>query len=934
MEKTRILIVEDEAIIAMEIENQLQSLGYEVTSMVDTGEKAIAKAESDKPDLILMDIRIKGEMDGIEAAKEVRNRFGIPVIFSTAYLDEERIERAKITMPFGYVLKPVQERDLKVTIEMALYVSKIDAERNKANEALLQNQELLHTTLESTADGILVVGVKGDVLHTNARFADIWRIPKSILDSRDSNTLLEFVLSQLVDPKGFLTKVKHLYETSKEDFDTLKFIDGRYVERFSRPLIQNDTVVGRVWSFRDITKQKQAEILHRESDALFRDYFQLGNIGMAVTSPEKGWIHVNYRMSEILGRTREEIKSTVWADLTHPDDLAEDVRQFEELLAGKRNNYSMEKRYIHKNGAVIPTNLFVSCIRNEKGIVQHILTHIEDISERKLAEAALRESELRLNEAQRVAHIGSWELDVITHELWWSDESYRIFGFAKGEFGNTMEAFFETIHPDDQKFMQKTTEASWYENKSFDADHRIILPNGETRIVHEQAEVIFDEVGQPIKMTGTVQDITERKLVEEVLQESERNLKRAHRISKMGLWSFDMINKITCWSGEQFSLTGIDKTGFPDGRVPEQVWLSILENPSEFKEQSYNLMGKNNYYELEYRTIPINGKVKTIYSYCEVERDENGNIVRVFGTDHDITERKQAEKALQEAYNKLENKVVKRTIELQHEIDERKQIEVYLQVAKKEAEFANQAKSEFLSNMSHEIRTPMHQILSFSKFGVDKIDKVKKEKLLHYFSKIETIGKNLLSLLNDLLDLSKLESGKMDYDIKMTHPQSIVSNIIGEFHSLIDEKGIILEKSIASSISAINCDEIKIGQVVRNFLSNAIKFTPKDGKIVISIKLSEVAIGQRKTDNKIVPALLINVLDQGIGIPDDELDSVFDKFVQSSKTKKGFGGTGLGLAICKEIIQAHNGRIWAENNPEGGATFSFILPYEQKVKAD
>ncbi|MBT4091434.1 MAG: response regulator, partial [Deltaproteobacteria bacterium] len=118
----------------MELESQLQSLGYEITSIVDTGEKAIKKAEEDRPDIILMDIRIKGEMDGIDTAEVIRNKFGIPVIFSTAYLDQERIERAKITMPFGYVLKPIQERDLKVTIEMALYVSKVDGERTKAEK--------------------------------------------------------------------------------------------------------------------------------------------------------------------------------------------------------------------------------------------------------------------------------------------------------------------------------------------------------------------------------------------------------------------------------------------------------------------------------------------------------------------------------------------------------------------------------------------------------------------------------------------------------------------------------------------------------------------------------------------------------------------------------------------------------------------------------
>ena len=168
MEKARILIVEDEAIIAMEIESQLQSLEYEVTSIVDTGEKAIKKAEADKPDLILMDIRIKGEMDGIDAAEVIRNKYGIPVIFSTAYLDEERIERAKITMPFGYVLKPIQERDLKVTIEMALYVSKVDAERRKAENLVKFRLELEKMTNEISTS---FVNTKGDKIDEVINFA-------------------------------------------------------------------------------------------------------------------------------------------------------------------------------------------------------------------------------------------------------------------------------------------------------------------------------------------------------------------------------------------------------------------------------------------------------------------------------------------------------------------------------------------------------------------------------------------------------------------------------------------------------------------------------------------------------------------------------------------------------------------------------------------
>jgi len=136
MKKARILIVEDESIIAMETESTLKGLGYQVVSVVGSGDKAIEAAEKVKPDIVLMDIRIKGEIDGIATAEVMRTRFDIPIIFMTAYLDEKRLEKAKLTMPFGYILKPIQERELRVTLEMALHVTKTDAERRNAENKL------------------------------------------------------------------------------------------------------------------------------------------------------------------------------------------------------------------------------------------------------------------------------------------------------------------------------------------------------------------------------------------------------------------------------------------------------------------------------------------------------------------------------------------------------------------------------------------------------------------------------------------------------------------------------------------------------------------------------------------------------------------------------------------------------------------------------
>lgn len=165
--------MEDEAIIAMEIESHLKNLGYGISGIVNTAEKAIQKTETERPDLVLMDIRLKGEMDGIEAAQIIRDRFEIPVIFSTAYLDEERIERAKMTIPFGYILKPIQERDLKVTIEMALFVAEIERKRKQAEKVLQDSELKLRTLLETSPIGIQISDLEGRITFSNQAHQNI-----------------------------------------------------------------------------------------------------------------------------------------------------------------------------------------------------------------------------------------------------------------------------------------------------------------------------------------------------------------------------------------------------------------------------------------------------------------------------------------------------------------------------------------------------------------------------------------------------------------------------------------------------------------------------------------------------------------------------------------------------------------------------------------
>ncbi|MCG8336949.1 MAG: response regulator [Proteobacteria bacterium] len=290
--------------------------------------------------------------------------------------------------------------------------------------------------------------------------------------------------------------------------------------------------------------------------------------------------------------------------------------------------------------------------------------------------------------------------------------------------------------------------------------------------------------------------------------------------------------------------------------------------------------------------------------------DESGNLTEYQSVGSDITSRKLAEEELKKHRNHLQELVDEQTKDLR--------------IAKEEAEEANRSKSEFLANMSHELRTPMHGILSFAQLGITKIDSLSKEKIQSYFSKIEISGNRLLSLLNNLLDLSQMEAGKTSYLMSQSVLLLILNQVVINLQEQLNEKKQTIQITEPNIPTKIKCDSIRIEQVIQNLLSNAIKFSPEEKNIFISFESAEIV-----HNGKNIPSLKLIIRDQGVGIPEKELSTVFSKFIQSSRTKTGAGGIGLGLAICHEIVKSHHGIIEAENYLAGGAVFSVTLPLSQ-----
>ncbi len=426
--------------------------------------------------------------------------------------------------------------------------------------------------------------------------------------------------------------------------------------------------------------------------------------------------------------------------------------------------------------------------------------------------------------------------------------------------------------------------------------------------MHVQASIspIINEEGEFAGTVHIIKDITARKQAEEALRESQEFAKNIIDSSLDMIVAVDNERRIT-----EFNHAAEDAFGYHREEVLGKNANLLYAEPKEgLAIHKQTIMSGHHVREILNRHR--NGKTFPGLLSSSVLRDSSGEVVGVMGVSRDVTERKLAEETLQKAHDELEQRVEERTADLAIANEQ-------LEKAKEVAEVATRAKSDFLANMSHELRTPLNAIIGFSEILSDQTFGELNQKQLKYTNHVLTSGHHLLALINDILDLSKVEAGKMELERSTVAIKSLLEDSLVMIKEKAYKHGISLDLRIPDELSDLKfqADERKLKQIMFNLLSNAVKFTPDGGTITVESK-------QKKGES------IVAVSDTGIGIKHEDLERVFGEFEQIDSTHaRQQQGTGLGLALTRRLVELHGGRIRAESEGEGkGSTFTFVIPIE------
>jgi signal transduction histidine kinase len=384
---------------------------------------------------------------------------------------------------------------------------------------------------------------------------------------------------------------------------------------------------------------------------------------------------------------------------------------------------------------------------------------------------------------------------------------------------------------------------------------------------------------------------------QQALVRSADQLSEAQRLAHIGSWELELLTNRLHWSDEIFRLFEIDQAKF--GATYEAFLNAIHPEDRDAVNQAYSQsLADQQPYEITHRLQMPDGRIKWVHERCTSTFDAQGKPLRSVGTVQDITEQHQAEQALAQLNQELEQRVARRTAEVE--------------AARNEAEHASRAKSEFLSRMSHELRTPLNAILGFGQLLVaDDAHPLAPEQRENVQEMLQA-GRHLLDLVNEMLDLTRVESGHIDLSLEPVEIAPLLQACLAQVRPLAQQRQLTLEAAAAPCV--LQADRLRLRQVLLNLLSNAIKYNRTGGRVQVSC---QPVAGER---------IRIEVRDSGQGIAPENLARLFRPFERLESAYKGIEGAGIGLALTRRLVEGMGGEVGVSSVPGEGSTFWVVLP--------
>lgn len=634
----------------------------------------------------------------------------------------------------------------------------------------------------------------------------------------------------------------------------------------------------------DISEQRRLEESVRESEQRFRSIFIGASTGKTLSSPQGAFLMANPALERLLGYKPGELIGVDSLTITIPEDRAQQIALRDKMAAGEIDQYQLEKSFVRRDGSTVTVLLDATAIRDEYGVLQNVIGQVQDVTARKAAEAALRESEQRFRSMFENAGIGM----VLTNadgEIQVANAAFAdLLGYAVNDLqGLNMAAL--TAVADREAEAALCNEAARGERDTFHLEKRYVRRDGSLVWTHVDFSALRDDTGQMTAMIGQVQDITARREAELALRASEGRFRALVQNDPDVTILIDANQHITYASPSAWTIFDADAADIY-GSI-EQYFGSVHQDDLEAIRAAYSTPATEGPLVME-REIRIHHQ-RLGWRWLQItminllaDPDVRAHLIKL----RDINDRKEAELATAIAMDAQRAAIA-------------------------ELERLNRSKSRFLSTISHEFRTPLTAIIGYSEFMATNSSSP--ELIAEDAGVIHREANRLNRMVDDVLLIDRVDSGHVTISIRPVDLNAMILAVSETFRPLLERHTLSFDLDI--TLPPVAGDADRLSQAVTNLLSNAVKYSPNGGSITITTS----AQGGEA---------VIAIHDEGIGIPPEDLDRIFDRFERVETGISGrIAGTGLGLSIVRELAHLHGGRVWVESVFGLGSVFYLAIPF-------